>query len=218
MFEPRSRRTTRRLITLAVAAALSTVTACGTETADTASSRPTATAESPSSTALTCGGLGIDNTAPIHYRTEAVIAAPLRTIWELQTDVTRWPTWQQPVTSMKRLDEGPLRAGSPFQWTTPVPATRTTPATTLVITSTIQQVEPNRCLRWTGPAAGDGLSIENGVHVWTFTEVDGGVLVRTEENWRGAQVEADVPTSTTFLGMGLDAWLQNLKAAAEAPR
>ncbi|MFF0531899.1 hypothetical protein ACFYT3_26380 [Nocardia amikacinitolerans] len=40
---------------------------------------------------------------------------------------------------------------------------------------------------------GDGLCIDSGVHVWTFTEVDGGVLVRTEENWTGAQIEADVP-------------------------
>ncbi|WP_253811004.1 hypothetical protein [Nocardia amikacinitolerans] len=56
---------------------------------------------------------------------------------------------------------------------------------------------------------GDGLRIDSGVHVWTFTEVDGGVLVRTEENWTGAQVEADVPTSTAFLGAGLEGWLRD---------
>ncbi|WP_378740577.1 SRPBCC family protein [Nocardia brasiliensis] len=148
--------------------------------------------------------------------TEALIKALLRTIWELQTDVERWPAWQQPVTSIKRLDQGPLREGSRFQWATP--ATATTPATTLVITSSVQQVHPDSWIRWSGPAVGDGLGIDNGVHVWTFTEFDGGVLVRTEENWSGAQVEADVPTSTAFLGAGLEAWLKDLKAAAEARR
>ncbi|MGK8557631.1 SRPBCC family protein [Nocardia gipuzkoensis] len=164
---------------------------------------------------LTCEGKGIDPAAPIHYRTEALIKAPLDTIWNLQTDVERWPSWQQAVTSTKRLDAGPLQPGSKFRWTTPAPATATTPATTLTITSSVQQLQPGRCIRWTGPAIGDGMSIDGGIHVWTFTPVDDGVLVRTEENWNGAQVEADVPTSTYFLGAGLEAWLADLRTAAE---
>ncbi|MEU2253568.1 SRPBCC family protein [Nocardia xishanensis] len=164
---------------------------------------------------LTCQGQGIDPAAPIHYRTETLIKAPLDTIWNLQTDVERWPSWQQPVTSNERMDSGPLHPGSQFRWTTPVPATATTPATTLTITSTVQQVQPQQCIRWSGPAIGDGLGIDNGIHVWTFTPVDGGVLVRTEENWNGAQVEADVATSTRFLGAGLEAWMADLRAAAE---
>lgn len=212
------KRTALSLIPLAIAIAL-TATACGTDDSGSAASSPVTTTAAPTdSAALTCGGAGIDSAAQIHYRTEALINAPLSTIWELQTDVERWPAWQQPVTSNKRLDQGPLREGSQFQWTTPVPASATTPATTLVITSSVQQVRQNQCIRWSGPAIGDGLRIDNGIHVWNFTEVDGGVLVRTEENWTGAQVEADVPTSTAFLGMGLEAWLKDLKATAEARR
>ncbi|MFI9503246.1 SRPBCC family protein [Nocardia sp. NPDC052566] len=208
------RRTARFVLPLAAAVALSTVTACGSDSGSGETGQAATTAAQASPAALTCDGAGIDGAARIHYRTEKFIKAPLRTIWGLQTDVERWPSWQQAVTSMKRLDQGPLRASSPFQWTTPVPATATTPATTLTITSTVQQVRPDSCLRWSGPAIGDGLRIENGVHVWTFTEADGGVLVRTEENWSGAQVEADVATSTAFLGMGLEAWLNDLDAAA----
>ncbi|MEV0764315.1 SRPBCC family protein [Nocardia sp. NPDC050435] len=174
-----------------------------------------ALAGGPDAAPLSCGGQTIDTAAPIHYRTEALIKAPLQTIWKLQTDVENWPAWQPPVTSAQRLDSGPLRPDSSFRWTTPVPATATTPATTLEITSTVHQVEEERCLRWTGPARGDGLGIDTGTHVWTFTPVADGVLVRTEENWSGAQVEADVATSTQFLGMGLDAWLTNLRVAAE---
>ncbi|WP_068053547.1 SRPBCC family protein [Nocardia xishanensis] len=169
------------------------------------------------SSPLTCQGQGIDPAAPIHYRTETFIKAPLDTIWNLQTDVERWPSWQQPVTSNERLDSGPLQPGSQFRWTTPVPvpATATTPATMLTITSTVQQIQPQQCIRWSGPAIGDGIGIDNGIHVWTFTPVEGGVLVRTEENWNGAQVEADVATSTRFLGAGLEAWLADLRTAAE---
>ncbi|MGW4094562.1 hypothetical protein [Nocardia sp. NPDC004750] len=58
------------------------------------------------------------------------------------------------------------------------------------------------------------MSIDGGTHVWTFTPVDGGVLVRTEENWNGAQAEADV-SSTYFLGAGLEAWLTYPRTAAE---
>ncbi len=163
-----------------------------------------------------CRGEGVDDTALIRYRTEVVINAPLSTIWDLQTDVERWPSWQSPVTTAELLDSGRLRKGSRFRWTTPAPPTPTTPATTLTITSTVGQVKDQACVLWRGPAIGEGLTIDEGVHVWTFTKVEGGVRVRTEETWTGAQVEADVPTATRALGQGLEGWMRDLKAAAEA--
>jgi uncharacterized membrane protein len=175
-----------------------------------------ASAEATPETALSCRGVGIDPAAQLHYRTEAFIEAPAAAVWKLHTDVAKWPAWQPVVTSAKRLDAGPLRPGSRFRWTTPVPPTPTTPATTLVITSTVGQLQPGRCVRWTGPAIGDGLRIDRGVHVWTFTPVRGGVLVRTEESWTGAQIEADPATALSYLAAGLDAWLAALKTTAEA--
>jgi hypothetical protein len=85
-----------------------------------------------------------------------------------------------------------------------------------VITSTVQQIQHNRCVRWTGPAIGDGLAIDRGTHVWNFVPVRGGVLVRTEETWTGAQVEADVTLATRYLGMGLEQWLTDLRTTAES--
>ncbi|GAA3033478.1 SRPBCC family protein [Actinokineospora globicatena] len=175
-----------------------------------------ATAAATTPTGLTCQGKGINPAAKIHYGTETVIKAPLSTVWRLHTNVEAWPSWQGAVTSVKRLEPGPLRPGSRFRWTTPAPPTPTTPETTLVITSTVGQVKPGQCVRWTGPAVGEGLRIDEGVHVWTFTEVRGGVIVRTEESWRGAQVEADPETALTYLAPGLDHWLADLKAAAES--
>lgn len=120
-----------------------------------------------------------------------------------------------PVESVKRLDHGPFRKGSAFRWTTPIPPNPATPATSLDITSTVRQIKQNSCIRWTGPAVGEGLHID-GVHVWTFTKVKGGVRVSTDETHTGAQVEADVPTATELLGAGLEAWLRQLKSAAES--
>ncbi|MFC8141842.1 SRPBCC family protein [Streptomyces paradoxus] len=163
-----------------------------------------------------CGGRGVDSGALVRYESDILIKAPLRTIWKLQTDVERWPSWQPPVTTMERLDPGPLRKGSQFRWTTPAPATPTTPATTLTITSTVQRARERDCLLWKGPAIGEGLRIDEGVHLWTFRKVEGGVRVHTEETWTGDQVEADVRTATEALGRGLEAWLRDLKATAEA--
>ncbi|MET9767424.1 SRPBCC family protein [Streptomyces sp. NPDC006415] len=164
---------------------------------------------------LTCRGEGVDAGAKVRARTETVIDAPLSTVWKLQTDVERWPGWQIHVTSMDRLDHGPFRPGSAFRWTTPIPPNPATPATSLDITSTVEQVKRGSCIRWTGPAVGEGLHID-GVHVWTFTPVRGGVLVRTEETHTGEQVDANVPYATEILQQGLDAWLGELKTAAEA--
>ncbi|MFE6697618.1 SRPBCC family protein [Streptomyces sp. NPDC057718] len=164
---------------------------------------------------LTCRGEGVDAGAKVRARTETVIDAPLSTVWKLQTDVERWPSWQTHVTSMDRLDHGPFRPGSAFRWTTPVPPNPATPATSLDITSTVRQVERGSCIRWTGPAVGEGLHID-GVHVWSFQKVRGGVLVRTEETHTGEQVDANVPYATEILKQGLEAWLGELKTAAEA--
>ncbi|WP_369407224.1 SRPBCC family protein [Microtetraspora malaysiensis] len=152
----------------------------------------------------------------MRYRSDIVIKAPLSAIFTLQTDVERWPAWQSPVLTVNRLDPGPLRKGSRFRWTTPAPPTPSTPATTMNITSTVRQLQRDTCILWSGPAIGEGVRIDQGVHLWTFTKVKGGVRVHTEETWTGAQAEADVPGATKILGEGLEAWLRALKATAEA--
>ncbi|MFE6025970.1 SRPBCC family protein [Streptomyces niveus] len=144
-----------------------------------------------------------------------MIHAPLSTIWKLQTDVERWPSWQPPVSTIERLDHGPLRQGSSFHWTTPIPPNPETSASSLDITSTVKQLKYGACIRWTGPAIGEGLRID-GVHVWNFTKVRGGVRVTTEETHTGPQVEANVPAATEILSQGLKSWLTDLKTTAEA--
>ncbi|MFD5394132.1 SRPBCC family protein [Streptomyces sp. NPDC127097] len=211
---PTTRTSTTRTPNTRLRAALFTVPLVAIGVLGTAAA-PAGATTSPAARSLTCRGEGVNPHALIRYRTETVIHAPLRTIWRLQTDVERWPSWQDAVTTTERLDHGPFRKGSAFRWTTPVPP-NPTPATSLEITSTVEQLKRHSCIRWTGPAVGEGLRID-GVHVWNFTRVRGGVRVSTEETHTGAEVEADVPTATKLLRQGLEAWLRDLKTAAEAP-
>ena len=41
-----------------------------------------------------------------------LIDAPVAVVWRLTTDVEAWPATTPTVTSVRRLDEGPLRVGS----------------------------------------------------------------------------------------------------------
>ncbi|EDY52876.1 Shy6 [Streptomyces clavuligerus] len=202
------------MLTLPLIAGLLGTAAAPAGAVGTAAAAP-AYASHPGAPSLSCRGEGVDPGARVRHRTETFINAPLRTVWRLQTDVERWPSWKGAVSTVDRLDHGPFRKGSAFHWTMPVPPNPVTPATRLEITSTVEQLKRGSCIRWTGPATAGGLRID-GVHVWTFTKVGGGVRVSTEETHTGPQVEAHIPVATEILRQGLEAWLRDLKAAAEA--
>ena len=72
------------------------------------------------------------------------IAAPAERVWEVLTDVERWPEWTETVTSVQRLDEAPLRPGSRARIDQPK-----IPETEYVVT----QLDPGRSFTWvaTGP-------------------------------------------------------------------
>lgn len=72
------------------------------------------------------------------------IAAPTERVWEVLTDVERWSEWTETVTSVVRLDEGPLRSGSRARISQPK-----IPETEYVVT----EFNPGRSFTWvaTGP-------------------------------------------------------------------
>jgi hypothetical protein len=154
----------------------------------------------PSSPSLTCADVRVDETAPVIARKSIVIDAPLQTVWAVQTDVDNWPNWQPDVTAARKDTPGPLRPGSVFRWETQG----------LDITSTVKRAHHGKCLAWGGPAQGI-----NAIHVWTFARTRGRVLVRTEESFAGAAVEANTALFQAGLDSSLQTWVNNLKHESE---
>ena len=142
--------------------------------------------------------MDINTDAPVITRDEIHISADIQTVWDIQTNVTDWPSWQPDVDGAE--SEGPLTVGSVFRWQT----------AGLDITSTVEEVDPPRRIVWGGPAQGI-----IAVHVWTFDERGDGVLVRTAESWEGDPVTAQPETLQPALDGSLRAWLENLKREAE---
>jgi uncharacterized protein YndB with AHSA1/START domain len=142
--------------------------------------------------------MDINANAPVITRDEILISAPIQTVWDVQTDIAGWPSWQRDVDGAQA--HGPLAAGSVFTWQT----------AGLDITSTVEEVDAPRRIVWGGPAQGIVA-----VHVWTLDEHDGSVLVRTAESWEGDPVSAQPEPMQAALDASLRAWLENLKREAE---
>ncbi len=77
---------------------------------------------------------------------ELIIEAPVEQVWALTVDVESWPTMTPTMTSVQRLDEGPLRVGSTARIKQPGQSSRIWTVTTL---------EPNEAFAWEAP----GLSV-----------------------------------------------------------
>ena len=73
------------------------------------------------------------------------IAASAERVWEVLTDVERWPEWTETVTSVELLDEGPLHSGARAKINQPK-----IPETEYVVT----ELDPGRSFTWVATAPG----------------------------------------------------------------
>jgi uncharacterized protein YndB with AHSA1/START domain len=130
-----------------------------------------------------------------------LIYAPIETIWDLLSDVGSWPSWQPSISRVKA--PRPLVVGSVFLWQ----------KGGMDCTSTVEEIEAPTRIVWTGPTQG-----LNSTHVWTLTQMEDGVLVKTEESWEGKPPKDQVAKMQKALDTSLRDWLQNLKQIAERRR
>ena len=106
--------------------------------------------------------------APAVARDAIVVDAPPQRVWEVLTDIDRWPKWQ-PGVSRARL-EGSLAPGSSFLWR----------ANGLRIRSILREVEPPSRVGWEGKTLGT-----RALHVWTLDAQGKQTVVQTEESFEG---------------------------------
>ncbi|MEJ7837439.1 MAG: hypothetical protein WKF81_01415 [Thermomicrobiales bacterium] len=123
----------------------------------------------------------------------------LDVVWALHTDVVSWPVWNPDITDVTL--EQPFAAGLSFLWHT----------AGLAIRSTVCALTDHSRILWGG-------TVQRivGTHLWPFVEIEGGVLVSTEESWSGEPVEANTANLQLGLDQSIVSWLQHLKTAAEA--
>ncbi len=140
----------------------------------------------------------INPQAPLVTRKEIFIQASPEAVWKIQTDINAWKDWQPDIA--KSLLQGPLEAGSIFQWT----------SGGFAITSTLQEVELHRHIAWTGQAFGSKVR-----HIWVFKPENGGTLLTTEESMEGWLISLMKLVMPRFLDQSLDVWLRSLKNKAE---
>ncbi len=140
----------------------------------------------------------INHQAPLVAHKEIFIQASPEVVWKIHTAINDWPQWQ-PSMDMAKL-EGPLAVGSIFQWK----------SGGLTINSTIQVVEPNQQIGWTGKALGTRAS-----HIWILRSHNDGTMLTTEESMEGWLVSILKLIMPKFLESSLDTWLQSLKSKAE---
>lgn len=143
--------------------------------------------------------MDINRHAPVIASAEAYVDAPLSTVWAVKADLHAWPTWNPDVAWV--AFPGPLAAGTAFRWK----------AGGLPIASTLMEVEPERCIGWTGQTR-PGI---RAVHVWTFEAEGEGTRVRTEESFDGWFARFFAGPARRLLAETLEKSMAALKAEAE---
>ncbi len=140
----------------------------------------------------------INNKAPLVSKNEQFIASSPESVWKTHTDISKWSEWHSEISSVEFTES--LETGSQFRWK----------SGGLAIKSTIQTVEKNKKIVWTGKSIGS-----QAIHVWKFKEKQNGTLVITEESMEGWLVQILKITMPKFLEKSLNSWLEELKNKVE---
>ena len=135
---------------------------------------------------------------PVITRKNIVINAPAEKVWKVFSDVDHWDAWQKEIVTPKI--DGAFKPGTSFNWK----------SNGLTIISTLQTVDTNKMVGWSGPAFGSFA-----IHTWYFTEHNGQTIIRVEESMEGWLVILLKSTFQSSLDTSIEHWLNALKIEAE---
>lgn len=113
----------------------------------------------------------INQEAPVIARSSIHINAGPETVWEIISDISRWPSWNPDVS--ETAVHGALAPETTFTW-------KAGPGR---IRSTLLEVEPPRNIAWKGRTMGI-----TAIHTWQIQPDGDGVALVTEESWDGLPV------------------------------
>ena len=81
----------------------------------------------------------------MEFETAVLIDAPAAVVWETMTDVESYPSWTETMSEVRRLDAGPLAAGSRVRIKQPKLGSHVW---------TVTEIEPGRSFTWVTSAPG----------------------------------------------------------------
>ncbi len=136
--------------------------------------------------------------APVITKKSVEINAPVESVWKVFSDVNHWDEWQEEIESPQM--NGSFSAGNSFSWK----------SNGLNITSTLQVVEENKTVVWSGPAFG-----AFAIHAWYFSEQNGITIIKVEESMEGWLVALLKNKFQSSLDTSIDNWLLYLKSKSE---
>jgi len=143
-------------------------------------------------------GLEIKTTAPAIAWAEVLIATDPETVWQVLSDLERWPSWNADIRDV--VVHGPLAAGTTFAW-------KAGPGT---IRSTLGEVDAPCKIAWHGVTFGI-----RAIDVFRLEPHGDGTRVTEEESWEGLPVRLMRRRMQRTLQTAIEKGLLALKAEAE---
>lgn len=119
-------------------------------------------------------------------------------VWEVLSDIDNWAIWQTDINNSKL--NGELKPTNTFSWN----------SGGANILSTLQIVDPNKELSWTGKSLGI-----RAIHTWKLSEQNGRTTIFVYESMEGFLVGLFKKTFNKKLNSGMQKWLDLLKIECE---
>ncbi|MDD4777899.1 MAG: SRPBCC family protein [Fermentimonas sp.] len=140
----------------------------------------------------------INKKAPVKAQKSIEIDATIEKVWDLLSDINRWPEWNPDIKKAKL--NGDLNPGSTFDWENGG----------MNISSTLHTVVFQEYFGWSGKAFG-----AYAIHNWQLKSSDGKTEVFVEESMDGLLMRIFRGYMNNTLEKGMVNWLIYLKEEAE---